>query len=107
MHLVGAGTPEPDVNVTLESVQQRNPLGVPTDVPLQDVSEESIGVKPQDVSEESIGVKQQDVSEESINIEGTVEVDSIDLMDVDSKNKEGYALCGNSGIVSSLDYVYM
>ena len=72
MHLVGAETPEPDVNVTLESVQQRNPQEVPTDTPVE-----------------------------------TVEVDSIDLMDVDSKNKEGYSLCGKSGVVSSLDCVYM
>ena len=46
------------------------------------------------MSEERIDVKPQDTSRH------TVQVDSIDIMDVDSNNNEGYALCGNSSVIS-------
>lgn len=51
------------------------------------------------MSEERIDVKPQDMSGH------TVQVDSIDIMDVDSNNNEGYALCGNSSVVSSCVHV--
>ena len=41
-------------------------------------------VIPQDVSEDSVDVKTQVPG-------GTTQVDSIDILDVDSKNKKGYA----------------
>ena len=77
MSLVGVGTPESDVSVILKKVQQCNPQGASTDtlnVTLQEVSEESLDVIPQDVPG------------------GTAQVDSIDILDVDSKNNKGYGL---------------
>ena len=48
-----------------------------------------------------------DVKPQDVSSGGTVQVDSIhiDNLDVDSKNNEGYALCGNSSVVSSCVHV--
>ena len=77
MPLVGVGTPEPDVSVILKKVQQCNP---------QDASTDTLNMTLKEVSEESLDVIPQDVPG------GTAKVDSIDILDVDSKNNTGYGL---------------
>ena len=74
MPLVGVGTP---VSVILKKVQQCNP---------QDASTDTLNVTLKEVSEESLDVIPQDVPG------GTAQVDSIDILDVDSKNNTGYGL---------------